>query len=397
MEVLLRVAAVSPVPGRRARRWAACGCSGIRVRGRLELGRVAARRAGRGRPRRARGRDRRVRRGRAPRSPTRRSWRLRCGGYDVLPGRRCWWATRPRPTWPAPRRPACARCWWTARAPPPTIDGRRAHLHARGARRARPGAPPPASLTDATLTETFETCGYRPPTARAHAGTTWRRRLTASKGFIGLRRRDRGASSSPRGIVAIPFALAGADLDSGGFIIVGTFVQDLVMIAAAYFVTADLGRPTARTFGLRPFSPSAFGWIFVALVAYLVADRPSTRCSSIRRPSSCPSGSDADRACSWRSPPACSDRRGAVRGGVLLPRLPVPGVSQQLRRAARRARCSALIFGAIHFEFFKLVQLAILGVILALLFEKTRSLWPPHHPARDQQHARVRRACCLRA
>jgi hypothetical protein len=38
---------------------------------------------------------------------------------------------------------------------------------------------------------------------------------------------------------------------------------------------------------------------------------------------------------------------------------------------------SALIFGAIHLEFFKLVQLAILGVILALLFEKTRSLWPP--------------------
>ena len=38
---------------------------------------------------------------------------------------------------------------------------------------------------------------------------------------------------------------------------------------------------------------------------------------------------------------------------------------------------SGLIFGAIHFEFFKLVQLAILGVILALLFEKTQSLWPP--------------------
>jgi membrane protease YdiL (CAAX protease family) len=38
---------------------------------------------------------------------------------------------------------------------------------------------------------------------------------------------------------------------------------------------------------------------------------------------------------------------------------------------------SGLIFGGIHLEFFKLVQLAVLGVILALLFEKTRSLWPP--------------------
>jgi len=41
------------------------------------------------------------------------------------------------------------------------------------------------------------------------------------------------------------------------------------------------------------------------------------------------------------------------------------------------ALLSALIFGAIHFEFFKLVQLSILGVILALLFEKTGSLWSP--------------------
>jgi membrane protease YdiL (CAAX protease family) len=38
---------------------------------------------------------------------------------------------------------------------------------------------------------------------------------------------------------------------------------------------------------------------------------------------------------------------------------------------------SGLVFGVIHFEFFKLVQLAALGVILALLFEKTHSLWPP--------------------
>ena len=89
------------------------------------------------------------------------------------------------------------------------------------------------------------------------------RRLTASKGFIGLGVGIVGVIVAS-GIVAIPFALAGADLDSGGFIIVGTIVQDLMMIAAAYFVTADLGRPTARTFGLRPFQSSAFGWIFAA-------------------------------------------------------------------------------------------------------------------------------------
>ena len=50
---------------------------------------------------------------------------------------------------------------------------------------------------------------------------------------------------------------------------------------------------------------------------------------------------------------------------------------------------SGLVFGVIHFEFFKLVQLAILGVILALLFERTRSLWPPIMLHAHQQHAGV--------
>jgi len=225
------------------------------------------------------------------------------------------------------------------------------------------------------LTETFETWGTdpRPPEP---TGDDVGRRLTASKGFIGF-----GvaivAVIVASGIVAIPFALAGADLDSAGFIIVGTIVQDLMMVAAAYFVTADLGRPTARTFGLRPFKSSAFGWIFVALVTYLVltsiytvlVDPPSEQL---------PNGlEDADQNVLL-----------AVATGMLL--IVVAPFAEEvffrgfLYQAFRNsfgvlpgALLSALIFGAIHLEFFKLVQLAILGVILALLFEKTKSLWPP--------------------
>jgi membrane protease YdiL (CAAX protease family) len=225
------------------------------------------------------------------------------------------------------------------------------------------------------LTETFETWGTdpRPPEP---TGDDVGRRLTASKGFIGI---GVGivAVIVASGIVAIPFALAGAGVDSGGFIIVGTIVQDLMMIAAAYFVTADLGRPTARTFGLRPFKSSAFGWIFAALVAYLVltsiytvlVDPPSEQL---------PSGlEDADQNVLL-----------AVATGILL--IVVAPLAEEvffrgfLYQAFRNsfgvlpgALLSALIFGAIHLEFFKLVQLAILGVILALLFEKTRSLWSP--------------------
>jgi uncharacterized protein len=225
------------------------------------------------------------------------------------------------------------------------------------------------------LTETFETWGGDPRPAEP-GGEEVGRRLTASKGFIGLGVGAVGVIVAS-GIVAIPFALAGADLDSGGFIIVGTIVQDLVMIAAAYFVTADLGRPTERTFGLRPFKSSAFGWIFAALVAYLVltsiytvlVDPPSEQL---------PSGLED----------AGQNLLVAVATGMLL--IIVAPVAEEvffrgfLYQAFRNsfgvlpgALLSALIFGAIHFEFFKLVQLAILGVILALLFEKTRSLWSP--------------------
>jgi membrane protease YdiL (CAAX protease family) len=225
------------------------------------------------------------------------------------------------------------------------------------------------------LTETFETWGTgpRPPEP---TGDDVGRRLTASKGFIGFGVGIVGVIVAS-GIVAIPFALAGADLDSGGFIIVGTIVQDLVMIAAAYFVTADLGSPSARTFGLRPFKSSAFGWMFVALVAYLVltsiytvlVDPPSEQL---------PNGlEDADQNLLL-----------ALATGMLL--IVVAPLAEEvffrgfLYQAFRNsfgvlpgALLSGLLFGAIHLQFFKLVQLAILGVILALLFEKTRSLWPP--------------------
>ena len=225
------------------------------------------------------------------------------------------------------------------------------------------------------MTETFETWGTDPRPAEP-SGDDVGRRLTASKGFIGLGVGIVGVIVAS-GIVAIPFALAGADIDSGGFIIVGKIVQDLVMIAADYFVTADLGHPTARTFGLRPFKSSAFGWIFAALVAYLIltsiytvlVDPPSEQL---------PSGlEDADQNLLL-----------AIATGMLL--IVVAPLAEEvffrgfMYQAFRNsfgvlpgALLSALIFGAIHFEFFKLVQLAILGVILALLFEKTGSLWSP--------------------
>ena len=84
------------------RRSAGCACWASAVRGRLELGRLAATSAGRDRPRRARGRDRRVGRGRAPEARRRRIVEVGAAKATMSRrGRRCSWATRPRPTSPA--------------------------------------------------------------------------------------------------------------------------------------------------------------------------------------------------------------------------------------------------------------------------------------------------------
>ena len=202
------------------------------------------------------------------------------------------------------------------------------------------------------------------------------RRLTARKAVVGFFVAV-VAVVLASALLAIPFAVAGADLDGGAFVITGTIVQDLVLIGVAWIMAADLGRPDARTFGLRPFRSSALGWTLLALVAYLVltsiytvlVDPPSEQL---------PSGlEDAD-----------TDLALAVATGLLL--IGVAPLAEELffrgylYQSFRNsfgvlpgAVLSGLLFGAIHLELFKLVQLAVLGVILALLFEKTRSLWPP--------------------
>jgi hypothetical protein len=92
-------------------------------------------------------------------------------------------------------------------------------------------------------------------------------RLTAVKGLIGMLVAA-GATIVLAGILGLIFAAAGADLEDRGFLFFGTVAQDAALIGAAVFVTADLGRPSARTFGLRPFERSAFKWIALAFLAY---------------------------------------------------------------------------------------------------------------------------------
>jgi uncharacterized protein len=201
------------------------------------------------------------------------------------------------------------------------------------------------------------------------------RRLTASKGLIGFLVAA-AATFFLAAIVGAIFAASGADTGDRGFIFFGTIIQDGALIAAAVFVTADLGRVSPRTFGLRPFQRSAFKWLALAFLAYytlaivygVIFNPPEEEL---------PKELGADEGVGF-----------AIATGILL--IVIAPIAEEiffrgfLYQAFRNsfgvwpgAILSGLVFGVIHFEFFKLVQLAALGVILALLFERTRSLWPP--------------------
>ena len=200
-------------------------------------------------------------------------------------------------------------------------------------------------------------------------------RLTASKGGIGFAVAA-AATLFASLIIGIVYAAAGTDSDSRSFIYVGTIIQDASMIGAAFFVMSDLGRPTWATFGLRPFHRSAFKWMALALLVYYAI---AIVYSVIFDPRS------------EQLPDELGAEEGvglAIATGVLL--IVIAPFAEEvffrgfLYQAFRNsfgvwpgAILSGLVFGAIHLELFKLVQLAILGVILALLFERTQSLWPP--------------------
>ncbi len=201
------------------------------------------------------------------------------------------------------------------------------------------------------------------------------RRLTAGRGLTGFVIAV-VATLLAAGVVAGLFELAGPGADSRGFIFLGTLVQYTVMLATAYFVTAELGKPSGETFGLRPFKRSAFKWSALAFVTYYALAILYAVLFNPRE-EELPKELGADEGLGL-----------AIATGVLL--IAVAPVVEEiffrgfLYQSLRNslgvwpgAVLSGLIFGAIHFEFFKLVQLAILGVILALLFERTRSLWPP--------------------
>jgi hypothetical protein len=215
-----------------------------------------------------------------------------------------------------------------------------------------------------------------PPRTGGRPEDPKRGELTASKAFVGLLAALVGGLAMVL-LVMIGFSAFGVhDFDGNhAFEFAAAFASDFALVGAAYFLTAEGGGPVAWRLGFRRFAPSAFGWVFLAFVAYLVLAALYTVLFN-------PPQDDLP------------DRLGADESTVLAVVTGVfvigiaPVVEETFFRgflfqALRNSwgvwlavPASAAIFSAIHLTPSKFVQLAILGMALAFVFHKTRSLWP---------------------
>jgi membrane protease YdiL (CAAX protease family) len=163
--------------------------------------------------------------------------------------------------------------------------------------------------------------------------------------------------------------------DADSFKFVAIAAQAVAFVGSALLVTGQRGKISARQFGFRPFNRSAFGWALLALVTYFTLSAIYVALAQPPR-DDLPQELGADQSTFL-----------AVITGMFVIGVAPPVeefffrgfLYQALRNrlgVGGGAVTSGLIFGAIHFKPDFLVPLAILGIVQALLFEKTKSLWP---------------------
>lgn len=232
--------------------------------------------------------------------------------------------------------------------------------------------PPAGGSADAALVpETFPPLDRpeRPEGAPA-AGPAWPMRSGALALLVALT----GAVLFGAAI-AVVFALFGQDVEGPGFSFASAIAQELTFVGAALLLASRSGPVRASDFGLRPFRPVALLWMGAAMVSYIAF---AAAYSAVFKPpqDDLPQTFGADTGTAL-----------AIATGILVIAV-APLVEEFFFRgfvyASFRNRlgvwggalASGLVFGAIHLKLEFLVPLAILGAILALLYEKTGSIWP---------------------
>ena len=165
--------------------------------------------------------------------------------------------------------------------------------------------------------------------------------------------------------------------DAASFEFVAIAAQSLVLVGVTIVITSSNGRrPRPEQFGFRSTNPStAFGWASLAFFGYFALAALYTLI--VQPPKDdLPQQLGADKSTALAIITAVF----VVGVAPLVEEFFFRGFLYQALRnrlgVGGGAVASGLIFGAIHFKLQFLVPLAVLGTILALLFQRTNSIWP---------------------
>jgi membrane protease YdiL (CAAX protease family) len=154
----------------------------------------------------------------------------------------------------------------------------------------------------------------------------------------------------------------------------------LVFVSLGFASMPGSGLAEPRRLGLRSFRPSGIGWAFAVFAAYIAI-------AGVYSALVQPDQEDVARDLGFDE-----STLGAIASGILIIGVAPPSeelffrgfVFGGLRRRLpllTAALASGAIFGIFHFtgedSLAAIPQLAILGAMLAWLYEKTGSLWPP--------------------
>ncbi len=186
-----------------------------------------------------------------------------------------------------------------------------------------------------------------------------------------------GASFTAAVIIMAAFSIAGVSNpgDSAGFAFSATLAQDSAFIAGALFIALQSGRISAAKFGLTGFKVSAVAWAVLAIVVFFAF---TAAYAVIVEP-------PKDEL--LKSFGADESTFLAVAAGVLVIGI-APFVEEFffrgfLYKAFKNgigvwpgALASGTLFGLIHLKPIYFAPLMALGVILALLYQRTGSIWP---------------------
>jgi membrane protease YdiL (CAAX protease family)/uncharacterized RDD family membrane protein YckC len=184
-------------------------------------------------------------------------------------------------------------------------------------------------------------------------------------------------------LLPVPILVADPELDTYGGLIAVQAVLGGTLIATALIVAgadrAGGARAALGRLGLRRFRPSAFGWMLAAYAGYVVA--VAIYAALVVQPDqediARDLGLDSETVAAAFSllliavlAPISEELffRGMLFGGLRARMAAVPA-----------ALVSGVVFGALHATtgITTVPPLVIFGVALALLYEKTGSLWPP--------------------